>query len=161
MKKSFFIILFLVINVVLMVGCATQQPIINTTTRNDSIVVHTEYIHDTTMIEKIREIYNAPDTLFIHDSTVIYKYKDRVKTDTLYRYHTDTTSEGSARDKHRISKEYRYTLYILYTLGTFENAQNVQSVKNARFVLSYSFLINTMCNMQNFIGLYKFIEPLV
>lgn len=88
--KSFFIILFLVINVVLMVGCATQQPIINTTTRNDSVVVRTEYVHDTTLIERIREIYNAPDTLYIHDSTVVYKYRDKVKTDTLYRYHTDT-----------------------------------------------------------------------
>ena len=58
-------------------------------------------------------------------------------------------------------KKHVHPLYILYTLGTFENAQNVQSVKNARFVLSYSFLINTMRNMQNIIGLYKFIKPLV
>lgn len=91
MKKSFFIILFLVVNIVLVVGCVTQQPTTNTSSRNDSIVVRTEYVHDTTLIERIREIYNAPDTLYIHDSTIIYKYRDKVKIDTLYRYHTDTT----------------------------------------------------------------------
>lgn len=90
MRKFLFFILFL-LNVVLMVGCVTQQPTTNTSSRNDSIVVRTEYVHDTTLVERIREIYNAPDTLYIHDSTIIYKYRDRVKTDTLYRYHTDTT----------------------------------------------------------------------
>ena len=90
MRKFLLFILFL-LNVVLMVGCVTQQPTTNTSSRNDSIVVRTEYVHDTTLVERIREIYNAPDTLYIHDSTIIYKYRDRVKTDTLYRYHTDTT----------------------------------------------------------------------
>lgn len=90
MRKFFFFILFLV-NVVLMVGCVTQQPTTNTSSRNDSVVIRTEYVHDTTLVERIREIYNAPDTLYIHDSTIIYKYRDKVKIDTLYRYHTDTT----------------------------------------------------------------------
>lgn len=90
MRKFLFFILFL-LNVVLMVGCVTQQPITNTSSRNDSVVIRTEYIHDTTLVERIREIYNAPDTLYIHDSTIIYKYRDKVKIDTLYRYHTDTT----------------------------------------------------------------------
>lgn len=90
MRKFLFFILFLV-NVVLMVGCVTQQPTTNTSLRNDSVVIRTEYIHDTTLVERIREIYNAPDTLYIHDSTIIYKYRDKVKIDTLYRYHTDTT----------------------------------------------------------------------
>lgn len=90
MKKSFFIILFLV-NVVLMVGCVTQKPTTNTSSRNDSVAIRKEYVHDTTLVERIREIYNAPDTLYIHDSTIIYKYRYKVKTDTLYRYHTDTT----------------------------------------------------------------------
>lgn len=90
MRKFLFFILFLV-NVVLMVGCATPQPITNTSSRTDSVVIRTEYVHDTTLVERIREIYNAPDTLYIHDSTIIYKYRDKVKIDTLYRYHTDTT----------------------------------------------------------------------
>lgn len=76
---------------VTMVGCKTMQPTVGTTIRNDSISVRTEYVHDTTFIEKLREVIKTPDTIYIHDSIVIYKFRDRVKTDTLVRYHSDTT----------------------------------------------------------------------
>lgn len=83
---SFFIMILLVT----MVGCKTMQPTVGTTIRNDSISVRTEYVHDTTFIEKLREVIKTPDTIYIHDSIVIYKFRDRVKTDTLVRYHSDT-----------------------------------------------------------------------
>ena len=93
MKKiSCFILLLLLI--VAMIGCRSMQPTIgSTSSRNDSIAIRTEYVHDTTIIEKLRTVIQKPDTLYIHDSIVIYKYRDSRKTDTLYRYHTDTITK--------------------------------------------------------------------
>lgn len=85
---SFFILILLL---VIMIGCKTMQPTIGTTTKNDSISVRTEFVHDTTYIEKTREVTKTSDTIRIYDSIVIYKFRDRVKTDTLLRYHSDTT----------------------------------------------------------------------
>lgn len=93
MKKiSCFILLLLLI--VAMIGCRSMQPAIgSTSSRNDSIAIRTEHVHDTTIIEKLRTVIQKPDTLYIHDSIVIYKYRDSRKTDTLYRYHTDTITK--------------------------------------------------------------------
>ncbi len=91
MKRSSFFILFILLFVT-MIGCASTQPTIGTTsnTQNDSIRIRTEYVHDTTIIEKLRLVIQKPDTVYIHDSTVVYKYRDRWRTDTLFRYHSDT-----------------------------------------------------------------------
>lgn len=93
MRKFFFIMLFIFL-LVAIPGCRSMQPAIgSTSSRNDSIAIRTEYVHDTTIIEKLRTVIQKPDTLYIHDSIVIYKYRDRLKTDTLYRYHTDTITK--------------------------------------------------------------------
>ena len=84
----------LLLLIVAMIGCRSMQPTIgSTSSRNDSIAIRTEYVHDTTIIEKLRTVIQKPDTLYIHDSIVIYKYRDSRKTDTLYRYHTDTITK--------------------------------------------------------------------
>lgn len=90
MKRSSFFMLFLVVVLSVMVGCKSQQSTIGTTTKNDSIVVRTEYVYDTTYIEKIREVIKTSDTVYVHDSVILIRYSDRTKTDTLYRYHSDT-----------------------------------------------------------------------
>ena len=70
-----------------------MQPIIGTASQNDSIRIQKEYVHDTTIIEKLRMVIQKQDTIYIHDSIVVCKYRDRWKTDTLYRCQSDTITK--------------------------------------------------------------------
>lgn len=38
-------------------------------------------------------VIQKQDTIYVHDSIVIYKYRDRWRTDTIYRYHSDTITK--------------------------------------------------------------------
>lgn len=92
---------FLFIGIILlvgMVGCSLQRPTVTNTTSHKhdhtNLQSHNEYVVDSTLIDKLREVIIKNDTVYIYDSIYVFKWRDRNVTDTihdtLYINNTDT-----------------------------------------------------------------------
>lgn len=81
-----------------MVGCVSARPTITKSSLHNQEHTNThsskEYVMDSTLIDRLREVIVRNDTVYIHDSIYIYKWRDRQLTDTihdtLYINNTDT-----------------------------------------------------------------------
>ena len=81
-----------------MVGCASTRPTSTQSSSHNQEHTNThsskEYVMDSTLIDRLREVIVRNDTVYIHDSICIYKWRDRQLTDTihdtLYINNTDT-----------------------------------------------------------------------
>ena len=91
-------ILFIVLTMIAMIGCASSRPIIGESSNHDREHInnqsHVEHTTDSTLIDRMREVITRNDTVIIHDSIYIFKLRDRYVTDTihdtLYINNTDT-----------------------------------------------------------------------
>ena len=90
--------LFIVLIALAMVGCASTRPTSTQSSSHNQEHTNThsskEYVMDSTLIDRLREVIVRNDTVYIHDSICIYKWRDRQLTDTihdtLYINNTDT-----------------------------------------------------------------------
>lgn len=97
MRVSLQFIAYLV-SVMAMVGCAAPRPTISNSSSSETEHTtdrsHVEYVIDSTIIDRLREVIYRNDTVYIRDSIYIEKWRDRQMTDTvrdtLYIEKTDT-----------------------------------------------------------------------
>ena len=72
----------------MMIGCTTIRPIITNTSSHhqDHSTAHTskEYVTDSILIDRLREVIIRNDTVYIHDSIYIFKWRDRQVVDSIH-----------------------------------------------------------------------------
>ncbi len=80
-------VLMLISGICLLASCKSTAPII-TQHRNDSIVIHRHYEHDSIYVHDsvvTRYAIGDPDTVYVHKWHTDIRYKVAHKTDTIYQ----------------------------------------------------------------------------
>ena len=91
-RHCLFFILFSVVIGAGMVGCKTTQPVVPVYHNSESSNNRIEYIHDTLYKERWHDRWYKGDTVYIYDSVFLYKWRDKVRHDSVYVYSSDTIS---------------------------------------------------------------------
>lgn len=94
------IIIFLMSGICLL-SCSTMRFQPHTDTYSESVRVDTTYVLDSVYIDRIRTIKEKADTVYVNDVKTEYKYRyrDRVKIDTLVLTKTEVVTEVKEVEK--------------------------------------------------------------